>query len=515
MRSGDGWTQQAQWNAPGWTSGDNFGWSVGIDGDTIVVGAPRQGSTLNSKGSAYVYTRSGGVWLFTAELSASEPLGSGANYFGYSVGVKGDTIVVGSPSSFAGSGGSDTGAAYVFARTGGVWSAQAKLWALDAAEYDIFGRSVAVDGGTIVVGADGCDSATTSNSGAAYVFLDHGASLWWQQAKLVAPEVSTNAGFGRAVGITGDTVVVGAPGVGPDLSRGSLPACAYVFARTGTTWNQQAQLTTPQAERAYGLGWSVAINDARTIALGAPDSCVLGRSVAGSVVIFSPWDDGWAEQEWMAENSPARGDEFGIAVALDGDSLAVGAQSVSSGTTFDGRAYVYDLNHLYVYDQAVVGITVPRKVVLSAAVPRVTKRVSVTIQNRGGLSEAIFDTATLGHLVTLTVSSLAGACSAPVPVLSSVVTAPVWLKPNRKLRVNYNVTFDCANDGLGGSGHEDFSYTATVNHAAINGAADTSPADDVCPRPPGLVAHDPGCGRKDTSTGHLGASVTTDVVVKP
>jgi hypothetical protein len=137
------------------------------------------------------------------------------------------------------------GAAYVFTRSGSTWSQQAQLAFSGAAADDYIGWSVAVTGSTAVIGAPGADSGT----GAAYVFTRSG-STWSQQAELTT---SGTVGAGRSVAISGSTVVVGAPGT--DSNTGA----AYVFTRSGSTWSQQAELTASDAAESTQFGFSVAL----------------------------------------------------------------------------------------------------------------------------------------------------------------------------------------------------------------------------------------------------------------
>ena len=168
--SGGEWTQQANLKASDGSSGDRFGSSVSIDGDTIVVGAHMHDTAAGQgSGSAYVYAGAGGVWTEQAKLTASDNA-TGNNYFGWSVALDQDAIV-------AGAWGYDTentrdcGSVYVFNRSGGYWTEQAKLTASDGTDGDWFGHSVAMSVGTVVVGAEFADTNNGKSSGAVYTFV--------------------------------------------------------------------------------------------------------------------------------------------------------------------------------------------------------------------------------------------------------------------------------------------------------------------------------------------------------
>src|SRR6266542_4492792 len=193
---------------------DGFGFSVAISGETVVVGAPGD----DSRGSAYVFARNGGVWSQQQKLLASDAAAGDA--FGESVAISGETVVVGS------GGGGVGGSAYVFARSSGVWSQQQKLRASDAAVADSFGASVAISGETVVVGAIGDDGAAGRDQGSAYVFARSGG-VWSQQQKLEASDAALGDQFGFSVAVSGGTVVVGAHD--DSGAAGRLQGSAYVF----------------------------------------------------------------------------------------------------------------------------------------------------------------------------------------------------------------------------------------------------------------------------------------------
>ena len=198
-----------------------------------------------------------------AKLTASD--GAPDDGFGVSVAISGSMAVVGA--SFKNS---QTGAAYVFVRSGAAWSQQARLTAADAAQGSDFGYSVAVCGPAVVVGATHISSTDT---GAAYVFV-RTDTAWSQQAKLAAPGPATIDFFGWSVAIVGSTAVVGAPGQ-------TSPGAAYVFVRSGTAWHQQAKLTAADGASGDFFGGSVAISESTTVA-GAPNN----NSAIGAAYVY-------------------------------------------------------------------------------------------------------------------------------------------------------------------------------------------------------------------------------------
>ncbi len=250
VRTGSTWTQQAKLVASDPGASDLFGQAVAVSGDTSVIGA-RNDDAGSDSGSAYVFVRTGSTWSQQAKLTASDA--GAVHQFGASVSVDAQTIVIGAYSapSVATPG---SGAAYVFVRSGSVWSQQTKLTSSDAAAGDRFGFSVALDGDTAIVGASLNDDAGAS-SGSAYAFVRSG-SAWSQQTKLTSSDAAAGDQFGYSVGISGGTAIFGAYA---DGDAGSLSGSAYVFVLSGSTWSQQTKLTASDAASSDFFGYSVAV----------------------------------------------------------------------------------------------------------------------------------------------------------------------------------------------------------------------------------------------------------------
>ncbi|MEI6784777.1 MAG: FG-GAP repeat protein, partial [Verrucomicrobiota bacterium] len=313
VRNGTTWTQQAYLKASNTDAGDWFGYSVAVSGDTVVVGARQEYSNAtgvngnqsdNSQynaGAVYVFVRNGTAWSQQAYLKASNTDGGldqwGGDYFGSSVAVSGDTVVVGADgesSSAIGVNGDQSdnsapssGAAYVFVRSGTTWTQQAYLKASNTWGYEHFGYSVSVSGDTVVVGASNEFHAT--GYGAAYVFVRNGTN-WTQQAYLNASNTDDQDEFGSSVAISGNTVVVGvygedssASGVNGNQSNNSAlnSGAAYVFVRNGTNWTQQAYLKASNTGTNDRFGWSVSVSG-DTVVVGAPGESSSAIGVNGN-----------------------------------------------------------------------------------------------------------------------------------------------------------------------------------------------------------------------------------------
>jgi len=311
--------------------------------------------------------------------------------FGSSISISGNTLVVGAPNersnatvingSQTDNSASNAGAAYVFVRTGNTWTQQAYLKASNAQANDTFGRSVSIDGDTIVVGAPGEDSDSVgvdgalnenaAGAGAAYVFVRSG-STWTQEAFLKASNTDADDAFGTSVAISNNTIVVGAPF--EDSADSALQeddtalssGAAYVFFRSGGTWVPTRYLKASNLEADDQFGGDVAI-DASTIlvsALGedsglpfeAPDPNPNDNTKAdsGAVYVFVENGTTWSQQAYIKAINPDPGDAFGESIAISVDTIVIGASSEDSAESqingdapsdnsaqSNGAAYVY------------------------------------------------------------------------------------------------------------------------------------------------------------------------------
>ncbi|MCH8987788.1 MAG: hypothetical protein IIA92_03175 [Chloroflexi bacterium] len=324
------WTEQAKLVGDDTGPGDLLGQVVGLSGDTAVLGAVGDTPVGTDSGSAYVFVRSEGVWTQQAKLTAGDA-GPG-DQFGWSAAISGDTVIIGAPTDTPT--GTNSGAAYVFIRTGSVWTEQAKLTASDGAMSDNFGWSVYIDGDTAAVGALG-ESFNGSNSGAAYVFTRTGG-VWTEQAKLTASDGTTGDNFGRSVALSGDTLAVGAPG---DSDKGADTGAAYVFVRTDGVWAEQAKLTASDGATTDNFGWSVSVSG-DTVAAGAFGDIAKGID-AGSVYIYNRSGTSWAEQANLTATGAAIEHKLGISVSLSGNDLVAGAPGDFQKGTATGAAHVF------------------------------------------------------------------------------------------------------------------------------------------------------------------------------
>ncbi|HJU56295.1 MAG TPA: thrombospondin type 3 repeat-containing protein [Pyrinomonadaceae bacterium] len=347
VRNGSTWTEQQKLTASDAAAGDRFGSAVAIDGDTIAVGAifADVGPEGNA-GKVYVFTRSGSVWTQQQVLSASDFKSS--NNLGASVAIDGNTIVSGA-NSYDLPGVLDAGAAYVFVRNGSTWTEQQKLTASVPIAFDRLGYSVAIDGDTIIAGAPSDPvQAVPGNAGSAYVFTRSGAT-WTEQQKLTASDGALFDRFGLAVGISGDTTLVGAPL--SDTPTVANVGAAYVFTRTGPAWTQSQKLAhidfDPELEADDTFGNSVAVDgDALVVGSESDDTSLSTGTNRGFAYLYTRGGAAWAAQKQLSASDGAPQDAFGGSAALDGSTVVVGAWRDNvpgaAGDIVDaGSAYVY------------------------------------------------------------------------------------------------------------------------------------------------------------------------------
>ncbi|MCI0391248.1 MAG: FG-GAP repeat protein [Acidobacteria bacterium] len=316
-------TQQQKLVGSDAAAGDLFGLSVAISGETVVVGASFDAGVVGiDQGSAYVFVRSGGVWSEQQKLEASDA--AAGDLFGISVAISGETVVVGARLA-DGPAGPDQGSAYVFVRSGGVWSEQQKLMDSDEGIRE-FGASVAISGETAVVGTPLYDGPAGAVQGLVDVFVRSGG-VWTEQQKLLASDTAVHDRFGWSVAISGETVVVGAPfdadSAGPN--QGSV----YVFVRSGGVWNEQQKLLASDAAAGDRFGNSVSISG-ETVVVGAPLDDELPAGVdQGSAYVFVRSGGVWSTQQKLLDLDAAGINKFGWSVAISGETVVVGAIAYS------------------------------------------------------------------------------------------------------------------------------------------------------------------------------------------
>ncbi len=313
-------------------AGDSFGESVSVSGDRVVVGAYQDDLTgpITDAGSAYVFHNNAGTWSQNIQLTASDA--AETDQFGRSVSIDGDTLVVGAPQND--DAGGDSGSAYVFVWNGSTWAHQQKLTANDAAAGDTFGFSVSISGDVLLAAATG-DDDRGADAGAAYVF-ERSGTVWTQVQKLTANDGVTMDRFGWSVALSGTTALIGAPF---DDDDGSNSGAAYVFEEITGFWTQRLKLHASDANTPDNFGLSVSLSGG-TAVVGAPGNQGAG-SATGSAYVFRRTAASWVEESLITLGDAAQGDNFGDRAAVAGDTIIVAAKFDDDAANNAGSISIY------------------------------------------------------------------------------------------------------------------------------------------------------------------------------
>lgn len=332
---GDTWTQTAQLLSS--ASGDSrissmFGWSVAIDDNIIAVGAWNEG-VGSQTGAVYVFERVAGVWMPAGKIL---PLsGDGQERFGHAVSVSGTRIAVGGPFITDSDDDEAPKPSYVFERSGSTWVGTRLLPQGDV-DDSWFGYSIDISGDTVVVGAPGYEvPALGAGVGAAYVFEFNGA--WAQTTHITDGDGQSQDFLGRDVAIDGDVIVVGSEAGGNPSTINT--GMALVYERAGGTWSETTRLIPGNAAVANEIGYSVDVRGS-TIVVGAHRDDQFGTD-SGAAYVFEKGATGWTEKSKLYNPSGQSGDHFGASVVANGDTVLVGARFDDDDGTDSGSLYVF------------------------------------------------------------------------------------------------------------------------------------------------------------------------------
>lgn len=426
QRTGTLWVQQAYLKASNANASDSFGGGVAINGTIAVVGASGEDSNQRTitngtaasadnssigSGAAYVFVQNGTLWSQQAYLKASNADtddGMGSAFPG-PISLSGETIVIGVPNEDSGqafishgtvastsNSSTDAGAAYVFVRTGTLWTQQAYLKPTNMGMQDAFGISTAIDGDTAVVGAYLEDSNQTfvshgtvssadnsaNGAGAAYVFQRTG-TLWVQQAYLKGSNTEASDAFGHSVSISGDTIVVGARSEASNQSfvtNGTLvvdndltpsAGAAYVFQRTGTLWVQQAYLKAPNPDSNDFFGYKVVIDGDRLVAGALNEdsnqSFITNGTTAslnntftdsGAAYVFKRTGTTWEPEAYIKPVNVIAGLQYAYIAGISGNTVVAGSnvegsnqRFITNGTTASTNNSIPGAGAVYIYSK--------------------------------------------------------------------------------------------------------------------------------------------------------------------
>ena len=315
--------EQAKIKAPDAAQDDALGRGVAIYGDYAVVGAPRDDAIDTDSGSVYFYKRSGSSWT----RQSKESWGEYCSYFGETATIWGDWAIVGAPSMDGGA--MSSGAAYLFKRTGDIWTKTQRLVDPSPSVNGYYGSAVSVHGDYAVVGGD---------YRSVHVYQRSGDT--WNKAADLTPSTPTTDCFGHNVSISDNYAIVGSWNNSAGLAYGT--GAAYIFQRSGSTWSQVGMLTASDKQAGDNFGESVAITDQYAV-IGAQKDDDKGTD-SGSVYVFQRNGSNWVQMAKLVASNGATSDYFGKSVSISGNNIVVGAYNKRTDTDGGvGAAYWFEL----------------------------------------------------------------------------------------------------------------------------------------------------------------------------
>ena len=247
----DTWIEQARLFPDEAHDGEYFGISVSIVGDYAAIGASGNDTNGTNSGAVFIYKRDRSNWALHQKLTPSS-LGT-FDEFGVSVAVSKDVLIIGAYSDDTN--GLFAGAAYIYELENDVWKEKAKLLPDDVKREDKFGRSVATDGKKVIIGSVLSDEQGT-DSGSAYIISRNESGVWEQEVKLLAPDGESNDRFGRSVGIANEIVAVGAV---LDNDHGNNSGSVYVFRNYSDGWDLQSKVVASDGKAEDFFGYSLSL----------------------------------------------------------------------------------------------------------------------------------------------------------------------------------------------------------------------------------------------------------------
>ena len=314
---------------------DRLGSAVALNEQHAVIGAPTNEFKGDSSGSAIIYARSGDQLQPIVQLIAYDAVIG--DLFGTAVAINNDQVLIGAPG--CDDQGNNSGAAYIFQNTENGWVEICKLTANASQAGDLFGSAVALDGNFALVGAPTASTFNTSSPGFAVLFQKSG-DTWNEVDHFSASDGSNNNKFGAAVALQGDTALIGAP----QSDDGAINTGAtYIFQSTNGNWGQSAKLTpsAPLAWDSFGSSLSLAGEYAL---IGAPAIGTISGTYLGYSTIFKNEGGSWTEKSRLTPDDGANNDRFGSAVALHRGLALIGSPLDDDYGEASGSAYIFQQN---------------------------------------------------------------------------------------------------------------------------------------------------------------------------
>lgn len=331
----NGWYQQAKLVASPAFAEDTLGGNVAIKNNIAMLGVSRRDDKGKDSGAVVLFERDMEAWqqkqIFTA------PDAKPGDAFGQSIALTDNFLVIGAPHSDAL--GKESGAAYIYKRESNIWHYQTKITASDGATGDLFGISVAIDGNTIVVGADLHDEKA-EKAGAVYVYVLQD-DKWQQEAKLMASDGGNTDIFGVRVAISENTALISARR--DDIDELGVDAgSAYIFVRDGSTWTQHLKLISPDGKADDRFGRGVALSGDTAI-ISAMNHDAKGKDT-GAVYVYKKGPDGWRYKSKVLAKSSMPNDKFGWNVGLSNGVAVIATPNHDAKGQESGAVFIHRLN---------------------------------------------------------------------------------------------------------------------------------------------------------------------------
>ncbi|WP_395377360.1 hypothetical protein [Marinicella sp. W31] len=330
-----GWQQQAKLVAEPAFAEDTLGGNVALKNDVAMLGVMRRDDKGKDSGAVVSFERASNTWKQTQIFTAHDAKPGDA--FGQSIALTENHLIIGAPRNDAL--GVDSGAAYIYQRENDTWRYQTKITASDGAAGDLFGISVAVDGNTVLVGADLHD-AKAEDAGAVYVYVLDGKQ-WKQEAKLMASDGGKTDIFGVRVALSENTALISARR--DDIEELGVDAgSAYIFVRDGSSWTQQVKLTSPdgQADDRFGRGVALSGNTAIISAMNHDAN----GSNTGALYVYNKCAENWCYTSKVVAKSSKPEDRYGWNVGLSHGVAVVTAPNHDAKGQESGAVFIQDLN---------------------------------------------------------------------------------------------------------------------------------------------------------------------------
>jgi len=330
----NGWHKQAKLVAEQAFAEDTLGGKVALKNDVAMLGVMRRDDKGKDSGAVVSFKRESSIWqqnqIFTA------PDAKPGDAFGQSIALTENHLIIGAPRNDAFA--ADSGAAYIYKREKDTWRYQTKITASDGAAGDLFGISVAVDGNTILVGADLHDEKA-ENAGAVYVYaLDD--KQWKQQAKLMASDAGKTDIFGVRVALSENTALISARR--DDTKELGIDAgSVYIFVRDGSTWKQQVKLTSPDGQADDRFGRAVSLSGATAI-ISAMNHDANGKDT-GALYVYKNNSGSWRYTSKFVAKSSMPDDKFGWNIGLSNGVAVIAAPNHDAKGQESGAVFIQDL----------------------------------------------------------------------------------------------------------------------------------------------------------------------------